>query len=57
METPKNKVLSAIKAGKRTAQDIVPECDMVYSDFCKVLSELLVEGKVKYDPSKGYFPA
>ena len=57
METPKNKVLSAIKAGKRTAQDIVPECDMMYSDFCRVLSELLVEGKVKYDPSKGYFPA
>lgn len=51
----KRMILKALKAGLTKTRDIIPfvGCGGEYKEFCEVLSDLIVEGKIRWT-SKGY---
>lgn len=55
-ETIKRRIIKAIKAGNNKTTFIIEACnaEMFYSDFCKALAELQIEGKIKHEPNVGY---
>ena len=55
-ETLKRRIIKVIKAGNNKTTFIIEACnaEMFYSDFCKALAELQIEGKIKHEPNVGY---
>lgn len=55
-ETLKRRIIKAIKSGNNKTTFIIEACnaEMFYSDFCKALAELQIEGKIKHEPNVGY---
>lgn len=52
----KKRIVRAIKSGNNKSHNIIEACDaeLWYSNFCKAIAELQVEGKVIYKSGLGY---